>query len=257
MTPHSQPSDPSLVVLAPEALRGRRIQLSGVNLIVGRGEAADVRLEDPYVSRTHAVLRRQGSQVLVQDLGSTGGTTVNGRPALAATRLAPGDRVRFADVEMVFQADARNETSVLPAAGGPSSAPAVALVDPPDGVSRFDLHNQQAGIISNVGRDQHLSYVAHVHQERESFLRQVAATKDEGALPRLERSGVLRGRSRPGRLRGPAQHGRIADILGSPQHAPSSFPNFFGTPVFGSPLKVAAITTDRGRPLVRAGRGSR
>ncbi|MGV1010611.1 MAG: FHA domain-containing protein [Dermatophilaceae bacterium] len=153
MRPQYRPSDPCLVVLAPEALRGRRIERSRGELIVGRGEAADVRLDDPYVSRSHAVVRRLGSHVVVEDLGSTGGTRVNGRPLSGATPLASGDVVRFADVETVFQAEAVNETTVLPLPSGPLPPPASPAVDSSGGgFARFDVRDQQAGVISRNAR---------------------------------------------------------------------------------------------------------
>lgn len=41
---------------------------------------------------------------------------------------------------------------------------------------RYDINRQDAGLINNVGRDQHNSYV-HQVQQRESFLRAIAATR--------------------------------------------------------------------------------
>jgi hypothetical protein len=42
---------------------------------------------------------------------------------------------------------------------------------------RYDIGQQHAGSISNVGRDQYNSHVQHIVEQRESFLRSVAATK--------------------------------------------------------------------------------
>lgn len=53
-------------------------------VVVGRGKDADFRLDDPNVSRRHAVLYWEGGQVFVKDLGSTNGTYVNGRPVTSA-----------------------------------------------------------------------------------------------------------------------------------------------------------------------------
>lgn len=68
--PHSQPT---------LDIAGRRYPLSDGHTILGRGADADIVIEDTGVSRHHAqVVVDQGS-VLVQDLGSTNGTYVNGR----------------------------------------------------------------------------------------------------------------------------------------------------------------------------------
>jgi pSer/pThr/pTyr-binding forkhead associated (FHA) protein len=61
---------PRLVLIAPEAFRGRQIELASDYLTVGREPTCDVRLDDPHVSRTHAALERRGGTVYVQDLGS-------------------------------------------------------------------------------------------------------------------------------------------------------------------------------------------
>ena len=46
----------------------------------------------------------------------------------------------------------------------------------------YTIADQRAGMINNVGRDQHNSYVTHVLQQRESFLREVAAAKSKARL---------------------------------------------------------------------------
>jgi hypothetical protein len=62
---------------------------------VGRGEGADIRLNDPSVSQLHAELVRRGPYVYVVDLGlSRNGTRVNGRP-IARRVLEEGDVVSF------------------------------------------------------------------------------------------------------------------------------------------------------------------
>jgi len=62
---------------------------------VGRGKGADIRLDDPSVSRLHAELIRRGPYVYVVDLGlSRNGTRVNGRP-VARRVLDEGDVLIF------------------------------------------------------------------------------------------------------------------------------------------------------------------
>jgi hypothetical protein len=62
---------------------------------VGRGQGADIRLDDPSVSRLHAELVRRGPYVYVVDLGlSRNGTRVNGRP-IARRVLDEGDVLSF------------------------------------------------------------------------------------------------------------------------------------------------------------------
>jgi hypothetical protein len=60
---------------------------------IGRGLIADVRLEDPHVSRRHAIVALRGEGVRVLDDRSSNGTFVNGRPVTVG-HLTDGDVVR-------------------------------------------------------------------------------------------------------------------------------------------------------------------
>ena len=74
---------------------GDVITLTGEVTTVGRGQGADIRLDDPSVSRLHAELVRRGPYVYVVDLGlSRNGTRVNGRP-VARRVLDEGDVLSF------------------------------------------------------------------------------------------------------------------------------------------------------------------
>jgi pSer/pThr/pTyr-binding forkhead associated (FHA) protein len=74
---------------------GEVIPLRGEVTTVGRGLAADVRLDDPSVSRLHAEIVRRGPYYYVADLGlSRNGTRVNGRP-VARRVLDDGDVLTF------------------------------------------------------------------------------------------------------------------------------------------------------------------
>ncbi|MEA2479486.1 MAG: hypothetical protein QOJ07_1408, partial [Thermoleophilaceae bacterium] len=66
-------------------------------LVIGRSSAGEGALGgDPELSRRHARLYRDPTGALViEDLGSTNGTWVNGQRAAAAVRLAPGDTLRI------------------------------------------------------------------------------------------------------------------------------------------------------------------
>jgi FHA domain len=61
---------------------------------IGRGLIADVRLEDPHVSRRHAILAVRGNGARVLDDRSANGTFVNGR-RVTVSQLSDGDVLRF------------------------------------------------------------------------------------------------------------------------------------------------------------------
>lgn len=74
---------------------GDVISLANEVTTVGRGLGADIRLDDPSVSKLHAELVRRGPYVYVVDLGlSRNGTRVNGRP-VARRVLDEGDVLSF------------------------------------------------------------------------------------------------------------------------------------------------------------------
>jgi FHA domain len=61
---------------------------------IGRGLIADVRLEDPHVSRRHAILALRGDGARVLDDRSSNGTFLNGR-RITISYLSDGDVLRF------------------------------------------------------------------------------------------------------------------------------------------------------------------
>jgi hypothetical protein len=68
---------------------------------IGRGLIADVRLEDPHVSRRHAIVALRGDGTRVLDDRSSAGTFVNGRQVTVA-HLSDGDVLRLGRVVFRF-----------------------------------------------------------------------------------------------------------------------------------------------------------
>jgi Inner membrane component of T3SS, cytoplasmic domain/Domain of unknown function (DUF1707) len=68
---------------------------------IGRDNRCDMVLGDPTVSRWHAGLRREGTGWLLDDLGSTNGTRLNGWRVRAWVPVRAGDLVSFGAVTFV------------------------------------------------------------------------------------------------------------------------------------------------------------
>jgi hypothetical protein len=68
---------------------------SSYPLRIGRDPASGLRLSHETVSRVHAELSRQGGLWVLRDLGSTNGTTVNGRRVIGVAVVREGDLVSF------------------------------------------------------------------------------------------------------------------------------------------------------------------
>ncbi|MGW7425542.1 FHA domain-containing protein [Streptomyces sp. NPDC054813] len=71
---------------------------AGHPLRIGRDPANGLRLNHETVSRVHAELHRQGGLWVLRDLGSTNGTTVNGRRVIGAAVVREGDQIGFGRV---------------------------------------------------------------------------------------------------------------------------------------------------------------
>jgi hypothetical protein len=71
--------------------------------VLGRGDQADIRLEDGFASSRHARLVPQGDVMVLEDLGSTNGTYLNGEPLRGPQPLHAGDRIRIGDSEFSFE----------------------------------------------------------------------------------------------------------------------------------------------------------
>lgn len=82
----------------------RTVELAGPTT-VGRAADNSIVLEDASVSRCHAMLLVEDSEVLLLDLESSNGTSVNGRPALPdePVRLMDGDVVTIGRVVLRYE----------------------------------------------------------------------------------------------------------------------------------------------------------
>lgn len=97
--------DPRLVVeRAPGHDPGMIYDLDGDgDVVLGRGDSAEIRLQDPFASASHARVYEQGGILVIEDLGSTNGTYLNEELLDGPRPLHPGDRVRIGDSEMTFE----------------------------------------------------------------------------------------------------------------------------------------------------------
>jgi hypothetical protein len=96
---------PRLVVeRAPGHEAGMIYDLDG-DIVLGRGDHAEIRLQDPFASSRHARIYQQGGAMVIEDLGSTNGTYLNEELLETPRPLHPEDRVRIGDSEFAFEVD--------------------------------------------------------------------------------------------------------------------------------------------------------
>ncbi|OLZ63612.1 phosphopeptide-binding protein [Streptomyces sp. IMTB 2501] len=82
-------------------INGARHQISRPTLVLGRSTDADVRIDDPGVSRRHCEIRT-GTPSTIQDLGSTNGIVVDGQHTTRAT-LRDGSRIVVGSTTVIYR----------------------------------------------------------------------------------------------------------------------------------------------------------
>jgi pSer/pThr/pTyr-binding forkhead associated (FHA) protein len=75
----------------------------GRRILVGRAPSADLRIDEPNVSRLHARIELRDDGVYVEDLGSRNGTAVGGIAVVHARRLAVDDEVEIGSAAIIFR----------------------------------------------------------------------------------------------------------------------------------------------------------
>ena len=109
---------------------GATYSLEGDQLVIGRDSSSGVPINDAEVSRKHARLIFQGGKYVIEDLGSTNGTFVNGQRLVSPVVLKSGDVVSLGEqIVLMFEALSADpgETMISrksPARAAPAPAPA-------------------------------------------------------------------------------------------------------------------------------------
>ena len=114
---------PSLVVTSG-ALTGQVFSFSD-SAVIGRGQFSEVRLNDPTVSRRHALIRSVGTDYELSDQESANGTRYRGVRIAEPVLIHDGDEVEFGEIKTVFHsAVAVSEAAAVAQATGPDPATA-------------------------------------------------------------------------------------------------------------------------------------
>lgn len=87
------------VTRGPKELRGVKINVTGP-VVVGRSPGADIVIPASYVSGRHARIFPMGKDLLVEDLGSTNKTRINGYVINNPVAVRDGDVITIGDVEI-------------------------------------------------------------------------------------------------------------------------------------------------------------
>src|SRR5215470_195801 len=94
MSSRPQRDRATLVVLQGSNV-GEMFRVEGEETVLGRGNNATIRLNDDGISRRHARLFQVAREVIIEDLQSSNGTTVNNDPVTGRRTLQDGDKIRL------------------------------------------------------------------------------------------------------------------------------------------------------------------
>jgi sigma-B regulation protein RsbU (phosphoserine phosphatase) len=92
---------PDLIVKYPDRATDT-YALGRLRITIGRSARNDLCIPDPFASRVHAEVRREGDQYFLQDLGSANGTLYNGEGVQGSIALTSGGRIQIGETEIVF-----------------------------------------------------------------------------------------------------------------------------------------------------------
>lgn len=78
------------------------LELTPGEFLIGRSAECQLSLDDPLVSRKHAMLAVSADDVTVRDLGSRNGVLINGKRIQGAANVADGDKITIGSQEMTL-----------------------------------------------------------------------------------------------------------------------------------------------------------
>jgi hypothetical protein len=82
---------------------GRRMVIGAGGATIGRSRQCEVVVDDANVSRQHAEIRPRGGSWVLTDLGSTNGSSLNGRRVMGPEVLKPGDEIEVGTSALTFE----------------------------------------------------------------------------------------------------------------------------------------------------------
>lgn len=113
-------------------LAGRRVVVAA-ELLIGRADA-DLTIDDPLVSRRHALVRPGAGTLEIEDLGSTNGTWVNGERIDQPRQLVRGDTVSVGTSSIEVEVSPGEEGTILAATPAFREQPVATAIDTPEPV---------------------------------------------------------------------------------------------------------------------------
>ena len=159
----TQKEPPSLIVRLGDRVVFR-YPVTTEEALIGRGDAADLPLDNVSVSRRHATLRLRGARLVIEDLGSDNGVVFKGQKVKTAD-LGPGDEVVIGKYTLLYPRYASQADGIK--VGAPRANPAMQVEQtmmissskiPAAVFEHLGQRFKMGGLIFNIGKadDAHL-----------------------------------------------------------------------------------------------------
>ena len=110
---------------------GKTYPLEALEIIIGRDASNGIAINDAEISRKHARLSLHGSAYVIQDLGSTNGTFVNGQRLTGTQVLNAGDTVSFGEnIVLMYEAAMDPNATMISSAQAPRMVAPIRRAEP-------------------------------------------------------------------------------------------------------------------------------
>lgn len=178
-------------------------EIPGRSLRLGRGTGVDVRFDDPGIDYEHALIEDTDGGFVIRDLGSPGGTWVNGEQVEQAL-LKPGDRIDLGVHEAKVSVQGFGAVQYLYLAFEEIGAD--------DSVMRSGLHSMTMSFASRELQDLARQARERYQRERQEATGRKESERGEARPPATEApTGAMRTRPDEGPVRPEAADGRPAE----------------------------------------------
>jgi predicted component of type VI protein secretion system len=136
------------IVMSKGPTPGKTYDLTGTNITIGRDINAEIVITIPEVSRRHSRLRLEAGRYMLEDLGSTNGTFVNGQRLTTPHLMRAGDTIMLGEaVTLMFEGGAYDPNDTVMSSSSQSAT--MVAHDSPMGLPPIDpepiyVHDQAA-----------------------------------------------------------------------------------------------------------------
>ena len=111
---------------------GATYSLDADQMTIGRDPGNTIPVNDPEISRYHVRMTAQGGKIVIEDNGSTNGTSINGKRIPGPHVLKSGEMIALGeDIVFMFEALNFDPDATVVSSSSPAAAPRQQPVAPP------------------------------------------------------------------------------------------------------------------------------